>query len=82
MTRTKNFKISLFGVRYIFYSVVRSLTGDLVLSLFCRSGDKKTADIRRLRPGLERECSKVHDSMPDCNDQLTSNGTTEKKYSM
>ena len=34
-------KISLFGVRYIFYSVVWSLVGDLMLALFCRSGNKK-----------------------------------------
>ena len=30
----------------------------------------------------ERECSIVQDSGPDCNDQLTSNSTTEKKINV
>ena len=43
-------------MRYILHggSVVWSLVGDLMLSLFCRSGHKKAADIGRLRPGLEK----------------------------
>ena len=70
-------KVSLFGVRYIFYSVVWSLVGDLMLALFCRSGNKKAAGIGmlfvRLRHGLESTTDQ--DLGPDCNYQLL---TTEK----
>ena len=44
-------KVSLFGVRYIFYSVVWSLVGDLMLALFCRSSNKKAAGIGMLLGG-------------------------------
>ena len=60
-------------MRYIFYSVVWSLVGDLMLALFCRSGNKKAAGIGMRRHGLESTTDQ--DSGPDCNYQLL---TTEK----